>query len=182
MRATLLWFALPAALMTGVVCAEPAAVGAMTDPVAVEVYRPAAEIRKLTARGDCKEALSLADAELKRNSKNVNVRFLRGVVLSELNRTEEAKKVFEDMIRDYPEIAEPYNNLAVIYAAEGNIGRAKDLLETAAMNNPNSLVTFSNLGDTYLAQARTAYRKAAELAPKNKRIAERLAEVEAILK
>jgi tetratricopeptide (TPR) repeat protein len=106
---------------------------------------------------------------------------MRGVLLNDLNRKDEAKKVFETLIREYPEIAEPYNNLAVMYAADGNLGRARELLEEALSNNPKSLITLSNLGDIYLALARAQYRSAGALAPKNKGIQTRLKAIDAIL-
>ena len=97
--------------------------------------------------------MNLADKELAANPQNVNLRFLRGVIFMETKKNDEAKKVFVQLIREYPEIADSYNNLAVIYAGEGNLGRAQDLLERALMNNASSVTTYSNLGDIYAAKA-----------------------------
>ena len=91
----------------------------------------------------------------------------------ETKKNDEAKRVFEQLIREYPEIADSYNNLAVIYAGEGNLGRAQDLLERALMNNASSVTTYSNLGDIYAAKAADMYAKAARLAPKNGRLQEK---------
>ena len=88
-------------------------------------------------------------------------------------KTDSIKRVFEQLIREYPEIADSYNNLAVIYAGEGNLGRAQDLLERALMNNASSVTTYSNLGDIYAAKAADMYAKAARLAPKNGRLKEK---------
>ena len=63
--------------------------------------------------------------------------------------------------------------IAVIYAGEGNLGRAQDLLERALMNNASSVTTYSNLGDIYAAKAADMYVKAARLAPKNGRLKEK---------
>ena len=52
----------------------------------------------------------------------------------ETKKNDEAKRVFEQLIREYPEIADSYNNLAVIYAGEGNLGRAQDLLELSLIH------------------------------------------------
>lgn len=156
--------------------------GSFFDENEPQVYRPVKKITELSNQGQKREALALAESELKKNEKNVQIRFLRGVLLNDLNRKDEARSVFEQMIRDYPEIAEPYNNLAVMYASEGNIGQAKELLERAVSNNSKSFVTFSNLGDIYLAQARDAYRQALRIAPGNKRMQKRLNEVELLLK
>jgi tetratricopeptide (TPR) repeat protein len=145
------------------------------------VYQPVKEVSQLSAAGKKSQALALAEKELEKNEKNVQLKFMRGVLLNDLNRKDEAKKVFETLIREYPEIAEPYNNLAVMYAADGNLGRARELLEEALANNPKSLITLSNLGDIYLALARAQYRAAGALAPKNKGIQTRLKAIDAIL-
>ena len=100
--------------------------------------------------------------------KKFQLRFIRGVILSDLKRNKEAKEAFEELIREYPEIAEPYNNLAVLYAGEGNLGRAKELLEQALSNNAKSFTTYNNLGDVYLALAAQSYGEALKLSPKSK--------------
>ena len=132
-----------------------------------DIVNPARSVSQLINRGKYADAMNLADKELAANPQNVNLRFLRGVIFME------AKKVFEQLIREYPEIADSYNNLAVIYAGEGNLGRAQDLLERALMNNASSVTTYSNLGDIYAAKAADMYARAARLAPKNGRLKEK---------
>ena len=132
-----------------------------------DIVNPARSVSQLINRGKYADAMNLADKELAANPQNVNLRFLRGVIFMETKKNDEAKKVFEQLIREYPEIADSYNNLAVIYAGEGNLGRAQDLLERALMNNASSVTTYSNLGDIYAAKAADMYARAARLAPKN---------------
>ena len=136
-----------------------------------DIVNPARSVSQLINQGKYADAMNLADKELAANPQNVNLRFLRGVIFMEKN--DEAKRVFEQLIREYPEIADSYNNLAVIYAGEGNLGRAQDLLERALMNNASSVTTYSNLGDIYAAKAADMYVKAARLAPKNGRLKEK---------
>ena len=38
---------------------------------------------------------------------------------------------FEQLTEDFPELPEPYNNLAVLYAADGQLDRARAALELA---------------------------------------------------
>ena len=121
-----------------------------------DIVNPARSVSQLINRGKYADAMNLADKELAANPQNVNLRFLRGVIFMETKKNDEAKKVFEQLIREYPEIADSYNNLAVIYAGEGNLGRAQDLL-----------------GDIYAAKAADMYAKAARLAPKNGRLKEK---------
>ena len=138
-----------------------------------DIENPARSVSQLISRGKYADAMNLADKELAVNPQNVNLRFLRGVIFMETKKNDEAKRVFEQLIREYPEIADSYNNLAVIYAGEGNLGRAQDLLERALMNNASSVTTYSNLGDIYAAKAADMYAKAARLAPKNGRLKEK---------
>jgi tetratricopeptide (TPR) repeat protein len=48
-----------------------------------------------------------------------------------------AKKMFEELIRDFPDFEWPYGNLSAIYLQEGKHGRAKELLRTALKVNPD---------------------------------------------
>lgn len=132
-----------------------------------ELINPARDVSLLISRGKYQEAIELASSELEKNPKNLNLRFLQGVAYTDMDKTQEAKEIFEQLIREFPEVSEPYNNLAVIYAAEGNRGRAKELLERAIANNNRSVTAYSNLGDIYVAEAAEMYAKALKLSPKN---------------
>ena len=139
-----------------------------------EVVNPAASVNQLISRGKYAEALNLADKELAANPHNLNLRFLRGIIFTDTKRTDEAKKVFEQLIREFPEVSEPYNNLAVIYASEGNIGQAQALLESALNNHASSAITYKNLGDIYQNQAIHMYEEALRLNPNNSVLKKRL--------
>ena len=58
-------------------------------------------------------------------------RFLKGVILTEQNKTGEAIKVFTALTEDYPELPEPYNNLAVLYASQQQYDKSRQALELA---------------------------------------------------
>lgn len=163
----------------GVVCA------AAGDPFFQDeepIYLPTQRVKDLMYHGKEKEALELAEKSLENNPKSAQLRFIRGVLLNDLGRKNEAKKVFEQMIREFPEISEPYNNLAVMYAAEGNLGMAKELLEKALTNNAKSALTYTNLGNVYLAMARDSFRQAAKTNPNNKMIQTKIQGIESLLK
>ena len=53
------------------------------------------------SRGKYADAMNLADKELAVNPQNVNLRFLRGVIFMETKKNDEAKRVFEQLIREY---------------------------------------------------------------------------------
>lgn len=164
---------------SGVVCA------AAGDPFFQDeepIYLPTQRVKDLMYHGKEQEALELAEKSLENNPKSAQLRFIRGVLLNDLGRKKEAKEVFEQMIREFSEISEPYNNLAVMYAAEGNLGMAKELLEKALTNNAKSALTYSNLGNVYLAMARDSFRQAAKTNPKNKMIQTKIQGIEDLLK
>jgi len=58
---------------------------------------------------------------------------------------------------------EPYNNLAVLYAAEGQERKAAEALEQAIRTNPSYTTAHENLGDLYARMASEAYAKALQL-------------------
>jgi len=127
----------------------------------------AAEVGELMKAGRNSEALARADARLKDNPRDAQVRFMRGVILTELGKTVEAGLVFESLIQEFPELPEPYNNLAVLQAAQGRYDSAYRLLQQALQAQPNYVTAYENLGDLYLSMAEQAYAKAAGMDPGN---------------
>jgi tetratricopeptide (TPR) repeat protein len=97
------------------------------------------------------------------------------VILTELARPNEAFDVFQKLTQDYPELPEPYNNLAVLYAARGEYERARANLEMAIRTRPDYATAYENLGDVYARLASQAYEKAAQLDPKGRSAGAKLA-------
>ena len=117
------------------------------------------DVAQLLKSGKTQQALQKADTYLAKNSRDPQMRFLRGIALSNDGKTEDAIAAFRQLTEDYPELPEPYNNLAVIYARQGDLDRARAALEAAVRNNPNYAVAHENLGDIY---ARLAYQSYAQ--------------------
>jgi tetratricopeptide (TPR) repeat protein len=88
------------------------------------------------------------------------LRFLKGVVQRNLGKQTEAIATFTKLTQDYPELPEPYNNLAVLYAAQGQYDKARVTLEMAIRTNPNYATAYENLGDIYARLASQSYNKA----------------------
>ena len=126
-----------------------------------------AQIEKLLNSGKAAQALELADLGIRKNERSPQLRFMRAVALENLTRSEEAVRELKQLIIDYPEIPEPYNNLAVIEAGLGN-------LEEAVRINPDFALARKNLGDVYLALAREAYEQAVVKLPNNHVLERRL--------
>ncbi len=125
------------------------------------------EINQAFRQGNNTSALSKVDAYLAGNPKDAQGRFLKGLILTELNRYPDAIKVFSDLTDDYPELPEPYNNLAVLYAAQADYERAKHSLEMAIRTHPSYATAHENLGDIYAKMASQAYDKALQLDKSN---------------
>ena len=102
-------------------------------------------------------------------------RFLKGVVATEEGRTDAAIAVFRALIEDYPELPEPYNNLAVILARRGEYEGARVALETALRTAPDWSVAHENLGDIYARLAAVEYAQAAKFDRDNKSAPAKLA-------
>jgi len=125
------------------------------------------EAQKLFRAGQPAPALERVEALLKNNPKDARGRFLKGLILTEQNKTAEAIRVFSAMTEDYPEMPEPYNNLAALYAQQGQYDRARSTLELAIRSHPNYATAHENLGDVYAKLASQSYDKALQLDKKN---------------
>jgi tetratricopeptide (TPR) repeat protein len=122
-----------------------------------------ADVSKLVRAGQYAEALSKADAFLARNPRDAQMRFMKGVILAEQNKSNEAISVFTKLTEDYPSLPEPYNNLAVLHAAAGQYDKARAALEAAIRTNPSYATAYENLGDVHAKLASQAYDKALQL-------------------
>ncbi len=118
-------------------------------------------------QGNNVAALEKVNTFLAGNPKDAQGRFLKGLILTELNRYNDAIKVFTDLTEDYPELPEPYNNLAVLYAAQAQYERAKNSLEMAIRTHPSYATAHENLGDIYAKMASQSYDKALQLDKSN---------------
>ena len=147
-------------------------------PVTPEYHR----IERLMNAGAYQDAMIALDKNIQGSPKSLNYKFLRTVILDKMGKKEQAASALEALIRDYPEVADPYNNLAVIRASQGNIAEAKRLLEKAIVINPNYATGRKNLADLYLLNALTLYREAQPKLPYNKPLQERIKKLEALLK
>ncbi len=135
----------------------------------------AAEIADLMRAGKSDEALKRADAFLSARPRDVQVRFLRAVILIDLGRRPEATDALVLLTQDFPELPEPYNNLAVLAAAQGGLARAEHLLQQALTAQPNFVTAQENLGDLYVAMAAEAFERAFKLDPANSALKSKLA-------
>jgi Flp pilus assembly protein TadD len=120
----------------------------------------AQDIEKLYRAGDLEQAMRRADAAIAAQPRAAQIRFLMGLMLTDQKRDAEAKQTFIALTEDFPELPDPYNNLAVLYAASGQLQSALDALQTALRNDPTHRAARENLGDVHLALATQAWAAA----------------------
>ncbi|WP_374338106.1 tetratricopeptide repeat protein [Methyloversatilis sp.] len=125
------------------------------------------EAEQLLRRNQPQQALERIDVFLAEHPRDPQGRFFKGLILTELGRTPEATSVFQKLTEDYPELPEPYNNLAVLYAQQKQYDKAKTALEMAIRTHPSYAVAHENLGDIYARMATQAYDRALQLDSSN---------------
>src|SRR5882672_1619613 len=118
---------------------------------------------RLFKQGNHATALEKIEAAIAANPRDARARFLKGLILTEQNKPNDAIKVFTTLTDDYPELPEPYNNLAVLYASQGQYDKARKALEMAIRTHPSYAIAHENLGDVYAKMASEAYDKALQL-------------------
>ncbi|MEW6414110.1 MAG: tetratricopeptide repeat protein [Pseudomonadota bacterium] len=151
--------ALPRFLAALAVCATLLAAPALANEVQ--------EINQQFRKGDLAGALDRANRYLAKNPKDAQARFLKGLILADQGKTNDAIAIFRGLTEDFPELPEPYNNLAVLYASQGKYEDAKNALESAIRTHPSYATAHENLGDIYAKMASLAYDKALALDSKN---------------
>jgi tetratricopeptide (TPR) repeat protein len=140
---------------------------ALCAPLAWAQGAEHAEVNRLMRAGQMNEALAKADQYLASKPRDAQMRFLKGVLQSEVGKPNEAIATFTKLTADYPELPEPYNNLAVLYAAQSQFDKARAALEMAIRTNPSYATAHENLGDVYAKLASQAYSKALQLDASN---------------
>jgi len=125
------------------------------------------EANQLFKQGQLERALDRVDAYLKSNPKDARGRFLKGIILAEQSKPNDAIRIFTELTQDFPELPEPYNNLAVLYASQGQYDKARAALEMAIRTHPSYATAHENLGDLYAKMASQAYDKALQLDKSN---------------
>jgi tetratricopeptide (TPR) repeat protein len=124
--------------------------------------------------GQLQEALSKADQYLAGKPRDPQMRFLKGVIQTESGKPSDAVATFQKLTEDFPELPEPYNNLAVLYAGQSQFDKARAALEMAIRTNPSYATAHENLGDVYAKLASQAYSKALQLDAGNAGVAPKL--------
>ena len=119
-----------------------------------------ADVSRLIGARQFPQALAKAELYLSAKPRDPQMRFLKGVIQSETGKAADAVETFTKITEDYPELAEPYNNLAALYAGQSQFDKARAALEMAIRINPDYAIAHENLGDIHARLAGQSYSRA----------------------
>ncbi len=137
------------------------AAGALPAAAAAQAPVGAAEIERQYRSGETRQALQRLEQALSQRPGDAQLRFLQAVLAADAGHAQQAQRLLERLTEEFPELPEPYNNLAVLQAANGELDRARSLLETALRLDPAYRTAHENLGDVFVRLAQRAYEAAA---------------------
>ena len=127
------------------------------------------DVEKLVKARKFEEAIDLINAQLKKTPRNVQLRFVKARLQIEMGQFDQAKKALIEITQQFPELPEPYNNLAAIAANQGQWIEARDYLELALKLRPSYSIASANLGEIYIRLGARAYQDAAKNTTLNQR-------------
>ncbi len=178
---TLMQIPLAATLAVVAPLAVPTAQAQSTVIVPAQPNNDFQEASILYRNGQFDSALVRVEAWLKTRPKDARGRFLRGMIFAQQRKMDDATRIYLELTQDYPELPEPYNNLAVIYADQGDFDKARTLLESAVRANAAFSAAHENLGDIHARLAAQSYEKALKLDANNKAVSAKLKAVNDLL-
>ena len=126
-------------------------------------------VEKLIKARKFEDAITQINADLKKTPRNVQLRFVKARLQIEMRQFDQAKKTLIEITQQFPELPEPYNNLAAIAANQGQWIEARDYLELALKLRPSYAIASANLGEIYTRLGAQAYEDAAKNAQLNQR-------------
>lgn len=125
-------------------------------------------IKKALQSGQLDLAAKLVQQERERSPKDVQMRFMEGVIQAQQGQTDKAIDTFKNITQSHPELSEAYNNLGVLYAAKGQLEESRSYLEKALQTHPSYAAAHRNLSDVHSQLAKQSYAKALQVDPKVK--------------
>lgn len=126
-------------------------------PAWADVYD---DVERMVRNGQLERASQATEAHLQKNPQDPQMRLIGSRILEAQGRWDEARALLESLTQEFPELPEPHNNLAVLYARDGRMQDAEDSLNKALLARPDYGVALENLGDLHLSLALQAYQRA----------------------
>lgn len=123
---------------------------------------PHQQVEQLMRQDQIEPALAKIQAHLAQRPRDPQMRFWQAVLLTRQGKREQAMQVYTELTQDFPELAEPHNNLGVLQAANNDIDLAQRSFELALRADPQHALAHENLADVLLRQAQRHYQRAAQ--------------------
>lgn len=146
-------FRWPGALLVALLMSTSAVAGELVEQAKVAIQN-----------GQYAEAVDILHAEVKQGGSE-QAWFLLGVAYARKQQFHQAIEAFRQVIQLNPTLAEPHNNLAVIYNELGDVRAAVAELEKSLEKSPGYVVAEENLAELYLKLALRYYKSALDRAP-----------------
>jgi Flp pilus assembly protein TadD len=153
--------------------------GQSTLPAVIST--PHNDVRKLLRQAKYPAALLVVNKSLSTNPRDPQMRFWQGYIFEQMGQPEMAQQVYLGLTQEYPELAEPHNNLGVIYAAKGDYPNAKASLDAALRANPNYASAHENMGDLLVNMARQSYERSLAIDAKQRDPAQKIERLKPVL-
>lgn len=133
-----------------------------------------AAVQRLHREGQSAAAIERADRYLAAQPRDAQMRFAKSVLLVDTGRTAEAERMLVALTEEFPELPEPHNNLAALYAAAGDFDKARVALTETLRLNPGYAAAHENLGDVYARLAEQSYQRAYRIEPASRTLPPKL--------
>jgi tetratricopeptide (TPR) repeat protein len=145
------------------------------------ISTPHNDVRKMLRQAKYPQALVLVNKGLVTNPRDPQMRFWQAYIFERQGQADAALKVYLGLSQEYPELAEPHNNLGVLYAAKGDYPNAKASLDAALRANPNYAAAHENMGDLLVNMARQSYERSLAITPKQSEPAQKIERLKPVL-
>ena len=164
---------------------QPAPDAATPKPTAAEEeasppWSGYAQAQSMAENGNPRGALKQLETRLSTHPEDSRAAYLKGLVLMQLGRGDEAERWYKMMQANFPDLPQPGNALAVIYAGRGDLPAAEAALRALLEKHPDHTSARVNLARLYVQMAQAEYEKALKEQPDNAMIARKLEALKAM--
>lgn len=118
------------------------------------------DVERMIRNGQFERAQKASSEHLQKSPQDPQMRLLSSRILDAQGQSDQAMGLLESLTLEFPELPEPHNNLAVLYARAGRMQEALESLNKALLARPDYAVALENLGDLHLSLALHAYQRA----------------------
>lgn len=116
------------------------------------------EINDLVVAKNYDEALDATDELIEETPDDPKLHFLKATILEKFGDMSGAIKIYQHLTKNFPTLPEPFNNLAIHQANNGDYQAAITTLEAAFNANKSYATTYKNLQAIYNKLASDSYR------------------------